>query len=102
MRGGVLTGSGHVVAGTSKRYTGLSVPEGSSRVPVTFRLAGAAGGGGDLTSMNELPSLLGPVSSWMTKASEPPTDCTVSSPVRDQTSLATVRSAGRSSGVTVT
>ena len=40
-RGGVLTGSGQVVAGTSKRYTGRSVPAGSSRVPVTLRLVGA-------------------------------------------------------------
>ena len=103
MRGGELTGNGHVVAATSKRYTGRSVPAGSSRVPVTFRLAGAPGGGGDWMAMSDKPS--GPCvpgTCSTASSSEPPTDCTVRSPLRDQTSLATVRSAGRSSGVIAT
>ncbi len=103
MRGGELTGNGHVVAARSKRYTGWSVPAGSSRVPVTLRLAGAPGGGADWIAMSVKPS--GPSSMGKcstASSSEPPTACTVNSPLRDQTSLATVRSAGRSSGVIVT
>src|SRR5262245_13435670 len=104
MRGGVLGGNDQVVAGTSKRYTGRPVPAGSSRLPVTLTLVGFPGATGDWMETCHEPS------GWRrsdgsrvpTSSSEPPTDCTVSSPLRDHTSLATVRSAGRPSGVTTT